>query len=522
MKNKKTVILLLVFLLLGLAAAANNTNTSNSSFVIENSDIESNVSVNQFGQNIGNITSKYWDNSTQSRTFNVQVNGNVSQILDSPSVFTLFQNQSSSFPLVANVPKDQRFGHYNGSLVMESQGNSSFRDSVNVSVNVFDDVKPSFTSTSVSSVQSTESVDWSVSVEDNLNVSSVGGKVLFETTEVQGNNTVQVNKTVDSFEFNRDSGSEWSYTFSDTDKIGQYFLELNASDESGNTVNRTEIFEVEGLDSITVLDDNFVFDTIQAKDQANYELVSSSIEGKEFTVTLENLSYGGNETVRIGVLPPNGDSPEILDQGETRSFSEEGGYELVLIHSGNDELKGTHRVTGELFVSKPENHVEPVNSTVVFSGTVKNLDKPPEKCERVKEFDSCIAYSLDQAQSMFDEEYNISDEESRDYAYLIGRIPTTSVEGSEEWGRQTSLTFGEYNKTIKENKELETEVNRKIEPYWKNLAILILVISGISLGFIYFIYPTFEFDRKKFREKNIRKMQTDKEKSFGFLERWKN
>lgn len=505
--NKKTLLLLssiVVFTALGSAVA----NTSK--FNIENDRIDSTVSVNQFGVNIANISSKYVYNVTNkslsSDNYDVHVNGNVSTLLDAPSSFTLFNNESNSFPLVANVPESQRFGNYTGNLSMTSSQNLSRNDSVNISLTVVDDIKPEITSRSIESVQATNSVDWSVNAEDNLNVSSVSGKVFRQTYT---NGTASGNVTVENFDFNESGTGVYSYTFSKTDVIGEYFLEMLISDESGNTVSETVGFTVDGLDSVNVLSENFVFDTVQAKDETGFQLVENKQSGKEFSISLKNLSYGGNGSVEIGVLPPNGESPEILGNGR-RSYSEEGVYELVLIHSGDNEVKGTHRVTGEVLVEKPVSHVKPVNVSSVFSGTVKNLDKPSSTCERVKEFDSCVGYSLDETRKLFDENYGLnSSGEDRSFAYLIGRIPTSDVEGSSSWGDELSLTFGEYNETIETNErqkrrieELESGIGfRNALLLW--MPVLLIGVGGGTMVYYFKVgqYIAFAQNKQKIIEK---------------------
>jgi len=512
MKNQAAILTLSAFLLLGLGSAASGDFTGDNttdSFNIESGSILQDISVNEFGVNLDNVESRYLDNQTQSRSFNISYQGNVSQLLDSPNTVTLFNNESSSFPLVANVPRSQDFGQYNGTLSLTGLENGNFTDSVNVSLNVVDDISPEFNEVSIGSVQATQTVEWNVVTTDNLNTSRVNGTVLREVERTQGNETEVVNETVDSFEFKEDSVDEWSYSFSNTDSNGTYYARVQAFDESNNSVERTESFEVTRLNSVSLNSNNFVFDTIRPKEDTERVLLNNSVDGTEFMVSLDSLSYDGNESVEIGLVPPGGESPEIVGVGEERSFSSEGVYRVVLLHSGNDEIKGTHRVNGRLVVSKPSVHVRPLSEDVSFSGTVKNLDKPPEICQRVKEFDSCIAYSLDQSRSLFEGEYGIQDENSSDYAYLLGRIPTESVEGSSEWGDEASLTFGQYNKTIERNNELDKRVEslESSKSTWR-LAFFVSIFLFPGIGGLLFVwylkigqYVSFAQSKRKIIEK---------------------
>lgn len=509
--NRKSLLLgLALASFLGFASGVSGDFTGDNttdSFSIESSDINANLSVNEFGTTIENVSSIYVDNVTQSRSFNVSVEGNVSELLDFPGTVTLFNNQSSSFPLVGNVPVDQPFGGYKGNLSLTGLDNNNFSESVNVSISVVDDISPEFTDVNIGSVMSTESVDWSVVTNDNLNTTLVKGNVV---REYNNSNSTLVNESVKKFNFTREGKvEEWSYTFKDTDTIGDYYLELTAVDESGNKASRVESFQVNGLNSISVSETNFVFDTFRPKQSSGFDLVNSSIEGKEFRLSLGNLSYGGNESLRFGVIPPGGESPEVFTVGEVKTYSEAGVYEAVLIHSGNDELEGTHRVTGDLNLVKPSQHVEPRNVEISFSGTVKNLDKPPETCQRVKEFDSCIAYSLDQSRSMFDAEYGIGDTNSTDYAYLIGRIPTSDVEGSDAWGDEASLTLGEYNETSVRNVELSERVESlegENSVLWNAVIVMPVLFVGVGGGlFVWYLkigqYVSFAQSRRKIIEK---------------------
>ena len=145
--NKALLLLTATFLSVGLGGAVSGDFTgdnSTDSFNIENSPVSQEISVNEFGVDLAEIAATYVDNVTQSRSFNVTYSGNVSQLLDSPNTVTLFNNESSGFPLVANVPRTQGFGRYNGSVSLTGLENSNFTDSLNVTLNVVDDISPEF------------------------------------------------------------------------------------------------------------------------------------------------------------------------------------------------------------------------------------------------------------------------------------------------------------------------------------------------------------------------------------------
>lgn len=483
------------------------------SFTASPSTVEKNISVNSFGQNVSDIQLNYVDNKTSSRTFKSNISGNASQFLGFPSSFTLFNDEKQSYELIADIPKDTQFGNYTGKLTVFDSGNSNFTLKRNISLNVLDDISPKIKDVSVDDVMSTEKTFWNVSTSDNLQVENVSGRILREFT---GNDGEKFNETFKEgivFSSESQDGSEWGYTFKDTSTISQYFLELQVEDGSGNTDSLTVPFQVDGLNSIETLKTNFVFDNVQTKSQVVEKIVDSGIEGKNVSFRLRNLSYGGNETVRIGVLPPEAETPELLDKTEEKTFTEEGVYRLALIHTGDEEAEGTHRVDGELTISKPSQHVEPTSQNVSFSGTVKNLDKPSEKCLRVEEFDSCISYSLEQAESLFDDEYGVNETGDRSYAYLIGRVPTSSVEGGDSWGSETSLTFDQYESLQREVEDKE-QVIKDLRSDNSTLMLVLVAapfaLTGLILGVVAWYFKVGRFIAVAVnRDRKIRRASVD-------------
>jgi hypothetical protein len=365
---KGLIVLSVLVLATSSTAAANNTS---SSFQIENSDINSSVSVNQFGKNVANISSKYYDNSTGSRTFDVKVNGNVSQILDVPAQFTLFNNQSESFPLVANVPLSQEFGHYNGSFEMTAQGNSSFNDSVNVSMEVIDDVKPTIVQAEIGDVQATESKEWVLQSEDNLKVDNISGKVVREVEELQGNETVVVNETVESFQFKNESDGSWTHVFNETSEISDnYYLTVNVFDESGNKETESIGFKVEGLESINVLDSDFKFKDSRPRTSDNPDRV---VEKKVFSkrldrdlgLNLSDFSNLTNKSLTVGIRQESSENiQELYEDGEYSEIevSEPGSYYLV-VFSGDSGFS----YDGTLSLSPVPQHVG-IDESIEFNG----------------------------------------------------------------------------------------------------------------------------------------------------------
>ena len=517
MKNKYLVFSLSIFLLTGLATAASNQNVSvNESVTFENGDVQTSVGVGHGNEKVVDKIFAWSINKTvngssvsvEPADFSLVIDGNASDILRVNDYPNLPSNSSANISVFGDgIGSSQPYGWYNGTLNVSKKGNGFVNDSISVSVRVDDEVKPEFNNVDFGDLMATNSRDLVIDVTDNLNVSFV--EATFLRQEVVNQTTgLKENTSVSSKNLTRSSDGSFKGVFTESGEIGSYWLKLTAGDESGNQQVFVESFNVNGLDSTTVLSDNFVFDTFQVKDESSFKFVENS-QDKPFSITLNNLSYGGNESVNLGVLPPGADSPEVFDSGESRNYSDEGVYKLVLIHSGSDEVKGTHRVTGEVFVEKPGHHVAPVNVSASFSGTVKNLDKPSSTCERVKEFDGCVGYGLDQVRKLFDEEYNLSDDEDKSFAYLIGRIPTSDVEGSDKWGDELSLTFGEYNETVQQNTELKNRVDSLESSNGFKAALLLwlpFLLVGLGGGlFVYYLrvgqYIAFAQSKQKIIEK---------------------
>lgn len=525
MKKKILLSITLVLLFTVQGAAANNTTSSNST--------NSTQPVNEWNFTTNQVNRTFSVGTTDSLDLGLNATGNESEIVDIETKGNITDFIYSIQSPVQTIPgqtvrilnqvvvdRDQAFGTYNGTIKGVG-GNETSK--VNVSLKIVDDIPPEIVSTDIQDSMALTDNKLKVDVKDNLNISSVKANISKVETITQGNQTVQVNQTFkEGIVFGNTTGTGYEYILTDTDEIGQYYVNITATDSSNNTVSKIEGFQIEGLDSISVDRGSFTFSTIRPKEETRESLINSEIEGKEFSVRLNDLSYGGNETVRFGIINEESDSPTYLEVNESLNLSDSGDYSLVLLHQGSDEVKGVHSVTGSFTLKKPDQHVKPRSVDISFSGTVKNVDKPPETCTRVQEFDSCIAYSFSATERLFEDKYGDLDSYNQSHVFMISRLPTSEVEGTEEWSSSTSLAMGEYNKTLEENEELRDKLDRKVDSYWKILAVLFLVFGGGTAAFLHFIYPTFELDRKRFREKKIRKLITDDEKSFGLFSKVRN
>lgn len=506
-----TILILVMVMAMTASVSAQQNNTSNSS--VENNWSFTQDSINR-SFSVGTTDSLDLGlvaDGNESEEVEIGAEGNITDFMYSiESPVNTIPGQEVRVLNQVSVDRSQSFGFFNGSIKGVG-GNET--ESVNVSFKIVDDIDPVIDSVSLPDLMSLTNSSFTVEARDNLNISSVEADIV-KQVEIQQNNTTElVNQSFkEEVVFEKMGQDRFEYVFGDSDEIGQYYANVSVTDTSNNTVYRVEGFAVNGLDSISVDSTNFVFDTIRPKESTRESFVVSDIGGKEFTVSLKSLGYGGNETVKVGVVPPEGDSPEIVDVGESRSYTEEGVYGVELIHSGSDEVKGTHSVTGEITVVKPGQHVQPRNVSISFSGTVKNVDKPPESCLKVAEFDACIGYSFDSVKKNFEEEYGVIGSENESFAYKVSRVPISQVEGSSEWKQSTGFTMGEYNQSLTEAVEEKRQAEKVADSMTlqRNLAgvsalvfIFITLANGYGKG-------TMETE-KKIRESNIGQVVENRE-----------
>lgn len=479
-----------------ISQTTNNTTVENNTTPWEFNQEQINKEINVGTTTQLNLSIESLNN--QSETVNIETTGNLSDFIYSiQSPVQTIPNQKINVLNQLVVDRNQKFGEYNGTINASS---SNHTDQVNVSLSIVDDVKPEIVSTTINDLMALTSQQFTVEVKDNLNISNVYGEVIYEKQITNNNTTVKQNETLNDFDFNQQDSSTYTYTLNDSDTIGQYYLKVNASDTSNNTVSTIESFRVNGLESIQVKDTNPVFNTVLPKESTEEKLLESSISGKEVRIRLDDLQYFGNETVRVGVVKPSGGSAEILEESETVKFTEDGVYKLKLIHSGNDEIKGKHRVNGEINVLKPDQHVEPRNVSVSFSGRVKNVDKPPATTTRVEKWDAAVAYSMDEAVKLYEERFgNISDGgRNESLVYSVQTIPVSECEGSNEWERCANPSFGEVEETVSEAKN-RMEKAERTATVWKIVGMLsggTMIFFIVFVGFNNFSRGTMEAEHK--------------------------
>lgn len=332
-------------------------------------------------------------------TLALNTSGNLSEVgFTVQSPVTVVPDESLTVANGFSVPRNKEFGWYNGSINGEGAG---FNDSVNVSIKVFDDIEPEITSSSFPDVMALQDQKFTVEVSDNLDVANVTGNVTYETTEMVGNETVVVEEELVEMNFS-ESGSEtgvWSYTLSDTDRKGNYSYFVRAVDESGNSVNVTGSFQVNRLDSVSVLQSDFEFKDVRPRtDDAPERQVEEKVFRKEFEKELQlgltDFSHRkNNSSMTVGIKNQDSDNIEFLyrdgeNQGNV-TVTDSGVYSLVVY---SDSKGDTY--SGDLQLYPVPQHVE-IDGLIRFSGVVVDPEYPalPET-RSIGDFEGGIEFIL--------------------------------------------------------------------------------------------------------------------------------
>ncbi|WP_226005947.1 hypothetical protein [Natrinema salinisoli] len=310
-------------------------------------------------QNTGNVRT----------SVDVNVSGNLSEYVVTNEIVDLYRNRSRSVPVEYRIPSDTPFGTYTGQLVLPGDGNRS--DTVNLSVEFVDKRPPELEDVTLNDeIEATLSDDWTVTATDNLEVASVTAQVVRESTITAGNTTQVVNESVANVSFDPvEHTDSWKTSFTETDNRGTHYATVVVKDAAGNTVNRTERFEVVSLDAVTVLEEDVEFDGTPPDEQLTVDVFELD---EEIPVTVELSSFrelDTNGSMLVGIRETGSASPDTISPGKSITVSEPETYELVV------ETSEGGRFRGEL-VYNVEKHVE--LATTGFAGEFIDSDCPPE------------------------------------------------------------------------------------------------------------------------------------------------
>jgi len=378
--------------------ALNNT-SNNDSFYMENftltvdeynnymlrpSNISQNLSIGSSGQ-LQQVMIDGRGNSVQEVDLNVS--GNVSDfvtLLDTDKFVPV--NGSRPVNLVYDIPRNKDFGNYNGSLVVNTSDRSR---NVSLNLSLVDEINPEFESSNVSDFMATNPQTFSVDVSDNLKVVNASAKIVREYSKVVNettNETELVNETISEALMNRSSDNyqRWLYDFKDVDTIGDYYVTFNISDESNNSANMTKGFRVQGLDSITVLNNDFEFKDSRPRNEEDpsrliEKEVFSKSSDKELDLYLSDLDFGENNSVYIGIRNEDmSNTKDLYSDGQMNNLTltDPGEYSLV-VYSSDEGFS----YEGALNLRPVSQHVE-IDERILFKGAFVDPEFPELPGER--------------------------------------------------------------------------------------------------------------------------------------------
>jgi hypothetical protein len=332
-----------------------------------------NISVGSSGT-FGVLELRQHGNEVDTVKFNVT--GNLSEYVSVPRTQDAQPNNDRPVTVMYDVRKDVQFGRYSGQLVATA-ANRTHR--VNLSSVFRDEIPPRIESILVEDMMATTDQTLYVNAADNLNVSTVTGRINRETTVEQGNETVTVNETVETVNLtHRTRTTTWKTVFDESAEIGRYYLAVAVVDGSGNRVNATTGFDVEGLNASHVVASNFQFRDAKPYDAEHQDraarrtVLQNDIE-TPVTFTLTSFEHDdGNSSIDVGILEPGDEEMSEFDlsvDDPQLTVEDAGEYQLVVRSDKVETFNGNINVT-----PVPQHYPVP---SIRFRGGFVNPEYPP-------------------------------------------------------------------------------------------------------------------------------------------------
>jgi hypothetical protein len=320
----------------------------------------------------------------------VNLEGNISDIIDPVPPQNVYPDVNSSFDLKYNVGNSLQPGFYNGTLNVSQQSSSKFTAG-NVSLNVSDNENPEFGLSDFEDVEATLSEDFKIKVTDNVEVDNVVGEVRreYEVETGSGNNTSTElrNESVKVLEFENTEGEAYSAEFSETEVIGDYYVTVRAEDTSGNEKEVVKEFEVTALESLVVPSDTVNFGSVVSGEEKRVEAFEVQDE-TEVNVSLNGVTPE-NASVEIGVREEDDSATRLLGDDGYVIVDEPGTY---FIEAKPDGTKVSYRFNGEIEFDTVEQHVDV--SDLFFEGKAI-LDYPEPRNLTVRGVEAMAFYTYD-------------------------------------------------------------------------------------------------------------------------------
>jgi len=391
--------------------------------------------------------------------FSGKIKGNISKFF-SVDRFQFEETGLYTAVLGYGVNENTQFGNYSGQLVVE--GNQGENQTVNLSYVFEDRISPEIADVDVSDVMSTKSGSFSVVTRDNLGVDGVCTEISREVEVVRNNQKVLENQTLGNspYCFKQQTNTNlWQLEFTDTDEISTYYANITVSDKSGNNASQLEIFKVEGLDAVEVLNSNFVFEAVNPTTATNQESKATNkiLRLKKSTpvnLTLDTLTHGSpNSTLEegIGIRKEGEDAAKTLTESQTITIEEEGDYVLV---AESNKIESYH---GEIVVDTVPQHVE-IPDRIVFDGQIKDPVYPDCNNMSIGEFEGRICFAD-------------PDKAEQDRIQFEATAPADDCKGVDSWNQCiTGYSLGEIP---------SIESQAKSDRFWRNIAIAFAALIGL-------------------------------------------
>lgn len=441
-----------------------------SNWTLNTDSLNNTISVGENSE-IRNLTVTLEGNTPTRLTANIT--GNLSQFYDTQPFFEIYPGLSKTITVGFQVPSDTPFGRYTGKLVLEDSTGQN--KTVDLSGQFNDEIKPEIQDANFPDTMATRPSSQNLVIEENLQLDTVQTEIVRTIEVQQGNETVEMNETVGTYQFEKKENTDlWTHEFTDTQAIASYYAHITVNDTSGNTVNRTTQFDVNGLDALEVVNGDFQFGKIKDQSEARKLVLENTVESP-FNLSLDTFSYSGNSSVKVGVVPPDATQPRFFEDKKLQ-FKKEGEYRLVVKFYDEEPYQDLYEYDGTVGIELPDQH-HPVNN-IHFGGTVDSFGYPEPSTiyEGGADFEGFIGYGFESVKESFEDRFGSLENQNSSYAYKISRINVDACTGDDEWGDCSDLTMGEYQDTIQENNQLSTERNFAI-----GLALVAIISTGIYI-----------------------------------------
>lgn len=369
--------------------------TQYSNWTVENQETPSELSMGETGRlTILNVTQR----GNQQKQIQVNATGNLTEYISFPNQFRIYPQNTIRQTLTYSIPENIESGEYRSKLNL-TQADGDLSRVLNITTQINDDIPPKINSVSFPDVMSTQRVNFTANISDNQNVSNVEAEILKEATIQENDGTDLINESFTNLDFEYD-GSKYGTPFFQTSEIGQYYYRLFANDTSGNTVEKRGSFQVNGLDSVDILANNFDMDAVYPSDASGDVIEDKQSEARKnifridqetsVNIKLDNFQHTvPNSTITVGIQAPGQSVPDNFDLGSDNpslSFEDPGEYRIVV------ESDSAESFSGELNVTLVPQHVGDRHREINFEGLVSNPQYPPEQSWTVRGFNASLEY----------------------------------------------------------------------------------------------------------------------------------